>query len=217
MDPVSLTVALAPLALYFLFLGALNLRHRPQVISGSVDAALLAAALLGLLIVGPMNLFLPADAAHRFGPFVWSLLVAFYALCTILYVLVARPRLVIFNAPLDKVRETLSEVAMKLDSGAKIAGDAVQLPSFGVQLHLDCVQPMRSVTLKATGDRQSHSGWSRLHRELSAALRNVEVSPNPRGFSFVAIGLVMLGWPVSQLAQLPLQTIAKQLGDMLRK
>jgi hypothetical protein len=111
----------------------------------------------------------------------------------------------------------LNEVAMKLDSGAKIAGDAIQLPSLGVQLHLDSVPPMRSVTLKATGDRQSHSSWGRLHRELSAALRNVEVAPNPRGFSFVAIGLVMLGWPLSQLAQLPLQTIAKQLGDMLRR
>jgi hypothetical protein len=216
MDPVSLTIALFPLAIYLLLLGALNLSHRPHVIPGSIDAATLATGVLGLIIVGPMNLFLPDAAANRFGPFVWSLLVVFYALCVTLYVLIARPRLVVFNVPFEKLREILHELAAKLDSGAKVAGDAVVLPSLGVQLHLDSVPAMRSATLKATGDRQSHSGWSRLQRELNSALKSVEVTPNPRGFSFVAAALVLLGWPLSQLAQMPSNLIAQRLSDMLR-
>ncbi|MCC7085276.1 MAG: hypothetical protein IT427_09745 [Pirellulales bacterium] len=216
MDAVSLTIALAPLALYLLLLGALNLGRRPRVVSGGVDATWLAAGLAGLLIVGPMNLFLPADAADRFGPFVWLLAVAFYALCTVFYVLVARPRLVVFNMPLESLRVALAEVSMKLDEGAKIVGDAVQLPSLEVQLHLDGVTAMRSATLMATGERQSHAGWRRLHHALKTALRNFEVTPNPRGFSFVAVGLALLGWPLLQLARLPTDTIAQRLSDLLR-
>jgi hypothetical protein len=216
MDAVSLTIALVPLAFYLFVIGALNLGRRPRAITGSIDVALLAAALLGLVIVGPMNLFLPEAAAMRFGPFVWSLLVGFYSLCVLLCVLVARPRLVIFNVPLDTLREILPGVATKLDDGATFAGDALQLPNYGVQLHLDAMPTMRSVTLKAIGDRQSHSGWKRLQGELKAALRAVEVTPNPRGFSFVAIGLVLLAWPVLQLLQMPSNLIAQRLSEILR-
>lgn len=216
MDPVSLTIALVPLAIYLLLLGALNLGRRPHVIPGGLDVATLAAGLLGLVIVGPMNLFLPDPSGEKFGQFVWPLLVVFYALCVTLYVLLARPRLIVFNVPFETLRDVLLQIAVKLDSGAKVAGDAVHLPSLGVQFHLDSVPTMRSATLKATGDRQSHSGWSRLQRELESALKGVEVSPNPRGFSFVAIALVLLGWPLLQLAQMPSNLISQRLNDILR-
>ena len=52
MDPVPLAIAFGPLALYLLLMGAINLGRRPRVISGARDAAMLAIALSGLLIVG---------------------------------------------------------------------------------------------------------------------------------------------------------------------
>lgn len=216
MESVPLTIAVAPLAVYLLALAAMNLGRRPRVLSGSEDAALLSAALLGLVIVGPMNLFLPEAAAARFGPFVWWMMIAFYGLCVLLYLLVARPRLVVFNAPLEPVRSTLVAIATKLDSSATLTGDVLSLPGLGIQLHVDSTTPMRTMTLAAIGDRQSHAGWARLKRELQRSLKSVEVSPNPRGFSLLAAGLVMLVWPIFQLVQMPRNLIAQQLVDMLR-
>ena len=216
MDPVSLTIAFLPLALYLLLLAAINLGRRPRVLSGGEDAALLCMGLLGMVIVGPMNLFLPDAAATRFGPYVWWLLIAFYGLCVLLYLLVSRPRLVVFNVPLERLRETLVAVAARVDSSAVVTGDALVMPNLGMQLHLEPSTSMRTVTLVAIGDRQSLAGWSRLKRELRRELRSVEVSPNPRGFSFVAVGLLMLVWPIYQLVQMPRNLIAQQLVDMLR-
>jgi hypothetical protein len=85
-----------------------------------------------------------------------------------------------------------------------------------VQLHLDMTPNMRNVTLVATGDQQSQSGWNRLHRELARALREVEMLPNPRGFTFLTIGILLAGWPIVQLLQTPSHLVAQQLRDMLR-
>lgn len=216
MDPVALTIALGPLAVYLLWLGAINLRRRALVVTGTVDVAWLAAAVSGLVVVGPMNLFLPEAAGRRFGPLAWPLLVAFYALCVVLYVLVARPRLVIFNLPPEQLRPLLESLVCRLDSEARAAGDAMQLPQLGVQLHLEAAMAMRNVSLVATGDRQSHSGWKRLERELRAALAAVEVAPNPRGFTLLAVGLVLVGWPLVELLSTPSHVVAQQLRDMLR-
>jgi len=216
MDPVPLTVACSPLALYLLWLGAINLRRRPLLMTGTVDVAALAAAVSGLVVIGPMNLFLPEAAGRRFGPLAWPLLLSFYALSVVLYVLVARPRLVIFNLPPEQLRPLLESLVCRLDSDARLAGDAMQLPQLGVQLHLESAMSMRNISLIATGDRQSHSGWKRLERELRAALAAVEVAPNRRGFTFFAVGLLLAGWPLVELLRTPSHAVAQQLRDMLR-
>src|SRR4051812_131679 len=97
METIYLCVALGPLALYFLMLGLVNLSHRPLLVTGARDAAALGLALAGFVIVGPMQLFMPEQAATQFGPYVWLLMVSFYALCVSLWILLSRPRLVIYN------------------------------------------------------------------------------------------------------------------------
>jgi len=216
MDPVPLTVACVPLAIYLAWLGVINLRRRPLVTTGTIDVAGLAAAVSGLVAVGPMNLFLPEAAGRRFGPLAWPLLLAFYALCVVLYALVARPRLVIFNLSLEQLRPALEQLARRLDNDARFAGDAVQLPQLGIQFHLEAAMAMRNVSLVATGDRQSYSGWKRLERELKGTLAAVEVAPNPRGFTLLAGGLMLVGWPIAELLQTPSHAVAQQIHDMLR-
>ena len=144
----------------------INLRRRPVVTTGALDVAALAVAISGLLMIGPMNFFLPEAAGRRFGPYAWPLLMAFYALCVILYVLMARPRLVVFNLSAEQLRPILEALARRLDSETKSAGDALLLPQLGIQFHLDAAATMRNVSLVATGDRQSHSGWLRLAQRI---------------------------------------------------
>ncbi len=198
-NAAAFAIACVPLGFYLLGLGMINLRRRPLMLRGAVDAASLAAAVSGMIIVGPLNLFMPESGAIRYGPYVWALLALFYVLCVLLYILTARPRLVIFNVTRKQLWPVLEQVVRRLDSDARLAGDAVHLPQLVVQFHLESAAAMRSVSLVATGDQQSFSHWRRLHSELAAALENLEVPPNPRGFTLLAAGVLLLGWPLVQL------------------
>jgi hypothetical protein len=162
-----------------------------------------------------MTLFLPNAAAITFGPWVWLLLLIFYALCITLWILLARPRLIVYNATVDLLRPVLADVASRLDSTGRWAGDSLALPELGVQLHLDAYPPMRNVSLVAIGDRQSFTGWQRLQNELRAALRVTEVARNPRGFSFLAVGILMASWPLYLMIR-DGQAVATALKEMLR-
>src|SRR5690349_20902435 len=102
-DPLRLAIALVPLAAYFLLLALVNARRRPFVTTGGCDLAVLGAALSGMVLVGPIELFRPEAAAAEFGGYVWVFLIVFYWLCVWLAVLVARPRLVVYNITAEEL------------------------------------------------------------------------------------------------------------------
>ena len=216
MHSFSFCVAFGPLALYLVLLGLTNLRRRPLVVSGSRELVALGVALAGLLIVGPMQLFLPDATAQRFGLLVWPLLLAFYGLTLTLWALVARPRVVIFNIRGVELRPILEELARRLDSQAQWAGDSLSLPQLGVQLRLESFPSMRNVSLVANSDAQSFGGWRRLERSLRSVLANVEVGPNPRGVGMVLAGMLILTSMVYQAVADP-QAIAQGFFEMLHR
>jgi hypothetical protein len=216
MDPVPLAVAAVPMAIYLFALGLTNLRRTPRVVTGTREIVGLALAVSGLLIIGPINLLLPQGAVVRLGMLVWPLLITFYALCVVLCILIARPRLVIYNISLDQFRPVLEQSLRRLDSDTRFAGEAVQSTQLGLQFHLEVSGPTRNISLVSIGDQQSYSGWVRLFKELRATLATVEVPPNPRGFSFLAIAAFLIGWPTIQLLQLPHAQIAQKFWEMLR-
>lgn len=192
MDPFRMSLAVAPLALYGLMLGVMNVSRRPCLISGTRDFAALAIALMGLVIIGPMELLLPDAAANQLGSYgyVWLLMLAFYALSVLFLALIARPKLVVYNISLQELRETLEQLAAELDEEHSWAGDNLVLPNLGVQLHLDNFPPLRNVTLCSSGDRQSYLGWRTLEQELAERLHSVQVPANPWGVSLIAISLL---------------------------
>ncbi len=84
MDPLHLSLSLGPLGVYLVIVGAINLRRRPMLVSGTCDFAAITIALSGLVIAGPMELFMPQVALAQFGPYIWLLLISFYILCVAL-------------------------------------------------------------------------------------------------------------------------------------
>jgi hypothetical protein len=107
-------------------------------------------------------------------------------------VLLARPRLVIYNASVEEVHPKLAELAGRLDPAARWAGNNLSLPTLGVQLHLDSLDFMRNVSLVASGGRQNLDSWRRLARELGAPLATMRVKSNPRAVSFLLVSLGLL-------------------------
>src|SRR5437016_1778211 len=115
MDIFSACLGFGPLALFLICLGAVNLSGRPLVVSGTRETLALSLALAGLAVIGPMRLFMPQEAASHFGPLVWVLLAMFYLLAVTLSIMLGRPRLIVYNAPLDALRVVVARIASRLD------------------------------------------------------------------------------------------------------
>lgn len=215
MDPLHLSIALGPLAVYFLVLGLINISPRPFVTTGGRDFAALALAISGLVAAGPMELFFPERSAATFGWYVWVMLLALYFLIVVLICLTLRPRLVIYNITADELRELLNHSMLELDAQASWTGDTLMLPNLGVQAHLEPFSSVRNVQLVASGPRQSQSGWKRLELQTALLTRNVRMPRNVYGFSQLAFAALMLGTIVLYLARRP-DTVAQSLEEMLR-
>jgi len=215
MDPFRLCIAVGPLAVYFLILGFINLRRRPFLTTGATDLAAIGAAVTGLVVVGPMDLFMPEAAAMRFGSYVWLMLLAFYGLGVSLAVLLSRPRLVIYNISADELRPILADLVPTLDSDARWAGDSLALPHLGIQFHLECFVAMRNISLVAGGERQSFEGWRRFEAALSEHLAESRVAFNPRGVSQLGFAMIMLVACLVQCIGDP-QALAQGMREMLR-
>jgi hypothetical protein len=196
MEPFHQCLALGPVAIYLLLLGAINLSRRPLVVSGGRDAATLSLAMSGLIFVGPMALLFPESLAARFGPagtkYLWLMFVGLFALCLILMLLNLRPRLVIYNVSMDQLRPILAEVVARLDLEVRWAGDCLYLPGLGIQFHMEGMGWMRNVSLVSAGPKQDYHGWSRLDAELTLALRGVETPWNVAGLLMLSIGNVLV-------------------------
>ncbi len=214
MDTFSACLALGPLAIYLLLLGAINLSSRPLVVSGTRELIAFGLAMAGLVIVGPMQLFMPQEAAAQFGTMAWALLATFYVLCLTLAVMVTRPRLVVYNTSLDQMLPLLVELARQLDHDSVGAGRALSLPQMRVHLVVENFAPMHNVSLVATGAAQSTAGWRRLEAALRASLRDVPVGGRTHGFWLAVCGLMILLVLAFGVADDP-QTIARGLDRLL--
>lgn len=210
-----MAIALVPLAVYFALLGLINIARRPLLTTGARDTAAIGLAISGLIVAGPMELFLPEAAATRFGMYVWLFLIAFYALILTLIVLLLRPKLIIYNVQADQIRPALAEAVSRLDDQARWAGDCLVLPQVGVQLHVEPVGAMRVVQLIAVGPRQSDQGWKQLENELAKALKSRRGTANPHGYVFLGVGLSTLVIAAFQVIRHHAEVV-QALNDMLR-
>ncbi|WP_460185299.1 hypothetical protein [Thermopirellula anaerolimosa] len=192
MDVLRWFMAFAPVAIYLMIVGGLNLARRPVLLTGTQDRLLLGLSLVGLIIVGPMELFLPMAAYIYYGGAVWLILVILLALAVGLVILTAPPRLVVFNTAPHQLRAIVAETAIELDAAARWAGDCLVLPGLGIQLVLVASPGWRNVTLSAIGPHQDYLGWRTFGRALAGRLAATEVPPNPRGLVLVAAGLTLL-------------------------
>ena len=212
-DPLRLAIALVPLAAYCLVLGILNARRRPFLTSGGADLAALGAALTGLVLIGPIELFRPEQASAEFGSYVWLFLVVFYWLCLWLTALVARPRLVVYNISGDELRPILAETARIIDAQARWAGDSLSLPNLGVQLHVESFEIMRHVSLIASGEKQDLAGWRQLAGELFQRLEPLRVAPNPRALGIVLLAIALMSASIAHMLAHP-QLVAQAVEEI---
>jgi hypothetical protein len=212
-DPLRLAIAFVPLAAYCLVLGMINARRRPFLTSGGADLSALGAALTGLVLIGPIELFRPELASAEYGSYIWLFLLVFYWLCLWLVVLLARPRLVVYNISGEELRPLLAETARTIDPQARWAGDSLSLPTLGVQLHVESFEIMRHVSLVASGDKQDLAGWRRLSGELFQRLEPLTVASNPRALGLVLVAIGLMSASIAHMLAHP-QLVAQAVAEI---
>jgi hypothetical protein len=214
MDSLHFCIAIAPLSVYLLLLGLINLSGGPFVTTGGRDAAALGIGLAGMAIAGPMEMFMPHAAASRFGMWVWLMLLIFYSLCVSLAILLMRPRIVVYNVGSEQMRVVLGSLVTKLDREARWAGDSVALPTIGVHLHIEPFAAMRNVQLVSTGGEQSFEGWRLLEKELRAHFKSLRTTPNPYGYVLLIASAILAVFSATWIA-LDRQGASQALNDFL--
>jgi len=193
MDPLHFCIAIVPLAVYLLMIGYLNFGGRPFVTTGTRDAAALGIGLAGLVAAGPMILFFPESAASHFGNWVWVMLLCFYGLFVSMFVLMMRPRIVIYNITSEQLRPFLTSIAIELDPKSRWAGNSLLIPNRNVHLHMEPTNWLKNVQLTSGGNQQSFDGWRALESELSKRLKDYASGPNLIAFPLLitALGLAI--------------------------
>lgn len=187
-------IALLPLGCYLLGLAWAHLRRRPLAVSGVFDGVMLAAAVSGLAVVGPLALLVPVTGG---SPWSWPVLAFLFALCVAVCVLVSRPRMVVYNITVEQFRPLVAEVVSALDPAARWAGESAALPGRGFQLHIEGNGPLRTVSVVNVGERSSPEGWGEFTRRLRRAVRGLRVRRSPWGGLFACLGgglLVATTW-----------------------
>lgn len=213
MDPVRFAIAAIPLAAYLAVLAIVNMRSRPLVTTGANEIAALGLGLLGLVFVGPIELFRPELATVQFLNYIWFVLLAFYLLWIVLAAMIARPRLVVYNLTPAELRPLLTEAASNVDASCRWAADSLVLPKLGVQLHLDSFPLLRNTSLVSSGSEQNLVGWNKLGKQLRASLRSAKTTPNPPAFVLLLVAISLLVASEWRLAS-GQEQIAEAVGEL---
>lgn len=213
-DPFRVYVAVTPLALYLLVVGAAHFRRRPTLVSGARDWLALMLAAAGLLAVGPLELFLPEHAATRFGGVVWLLLVGLYALVMVLAVTGQRPQWVIYQVAPEEALEALQTACREAGEHFVLAGNTLYLPQADIELRIQAGRRWRTAVISAARIPPVEV-WRRLETGLAQALARVESPLTWIGPVLVTAALVLwvgAGW---RAVENPL-AFAKGCREMLR-
>ncbi len=178
----SLLLALLPLLAYLGLLGAIRASGIALVTTGGRDTAALAIAVVGLVAVGPAELFFPTMSATLMGPLVWLPLAVLYSLCVSLYILVQPQRLVVYGRSPDQIFDSVLRAAQKIDDLA--SGDPetlqIELPTIAAHLRLDGYRGHDPCQVVAFESNLAPRFWSMLLSGVREQVRHVPAStPRP--------------------------------------
>ncbi len=191
MDPLRFAIALMPLALYAIVMGLLRLRAQPTVLSAALDMLLLGMAAMGMVAIGPLELFFPRAAFALLGNWVWALLIGLYLFGILLCAISLSPRLIVYGIDADELRSQLQRLLLDHSIEADWLEDIVILPKLGIRASVESAGPFRISQLCSAGRLQNVAGWYALEKLLVTELKGSHRSSAPFGVLFLCIGLLL--------------------------
>ena len=191
-DLLRFAIALLPLAAYANVLGLLRLRACPTVLSGAMDLILLGFAVIGLIAIGPIELFFPRAAYSLLGGWVWIILISLYLFVLMLLALNSTPKLVVYGLDRTALREQVCDLLQTEQIRSEWMGDLLELPELGVRACIE--QAGRGVSqIHSTGKQQNLTGWFTLERLLVNKLASTRIRQLPLAVLWLNVSFVLFG------------------------
>jgi len=193
LDLLRFAIALLPLAAYANVLGLLRLRAKPTVLSGAMDILLLGLAAVGLVAIGPIELFFPRAAYSLLGSWVWVVLIALYVFVVMLIAMNSTPRLIVYGLDSQALRELLRHTLDEQQIRADWLGDLVELPELGIRACVEPASRSQVSQIQAAGKQQNLSGWLTLERLLVDKAAGLRATDRSQAAVWLAISFVLFG------------------------
>lgn len=206
-SPIPFAIAIVPVAMYLIMIGMFRMRRRPLVTTGWRDMAALGIAIVGLVAVGPMQLFFPTYAAARFSGWVWAMLLALYILSLLLVVLSCRPRLMVYGQGQETFFQSLLTAALRIDAHAQWHGQILSLPTVGLQLAYEPSGVRGVQQAVSVSNVESIDAWMQLERELVSVCAGIPAERGSAGWWLMIFGAGLIAISVSLIAQQPAQSM----------
>jgi hypothetical protein len=214
-EAFPLAIALGPLSVYLIVMGWLRCLRRPMVVTGSREHLTLAMALVGFVIIGPLELFFPRNALMLYGWLAWIMMLMLYLLSVLLWMLNSRPRLFVYGMDVHELQAQLRILLPHMDSQTQWLGDTFRSPQLGISALVENGGPGRISQVVALSHRQSLQGWVALERALVQRTQSITIDTRPIGTSLIGVGLGLLGLAFFFVLKDPAAT-AQAMRDMLR-
>ena len=196
--PLHIATVVVPVAVYFLILGLLNTRRRPQLLTGRRDFALLVVALAPIFVLPALNYV---------GVSLVSVSLALGAVVAVIRVL-APPRgtWVIYNIPLAEARAAVESALAGMDLEIVPIERGWQIENPRAKVELGGFSLLQNVSVRIRGGDEQLT--RRFERRLSGAISCVQCEPRPVA---VMMLLVATGMLVA-----PLAMVGREAGEIVR-
>lgn len=214
MPPVHLAIAVVPVAVYFILIGALRLRTRPMVTTGWRDMLTLGIAASGFVAIGPMRLFFPSQAANLWQGWVWLALFALYLLALVMVLLSSKPRLISYGLDELQFRTALLQAAKEVDPEASWNAGVLSLPVSDIQLAVDPSGAARVHQVVHVGLLHNLKDWIKLERAFAKSCAQLVCPRSAAGWPFVIGGALLLAFAFQPMLSDPGDALA-QLREFL--
>jgi hypothetical protein len=197
---LQVALAVGPLAAYFLMLGALQVSRHPTVLPGPVDFALLASALGGLVVFGPVGWVL-TDSLFP-GPSLWArlALLSGYVLMILIWAPRFGRRLVVYSIDHDTLADALREAVEQLGPDTRFEPTVRGFEDhvLGRGLHLEAGRWLRTGVVEAYG-RKPDDLLSELGPLLRRHFGHAPMHRSPLAVVWFGLGILTLVSPFAAL------------------
>ncbi len=200
--PLHLATIVAPVAGYFLILGLLNSRSRPQMLRGRNDFALLVGA-LSPLFLAPAWPLLAGSPVRIF--------VAGIAVLAGIWAVAPRgASWVIYNISLPAATRLVERTLQRMGlNPERIRRGEFHLADENITLRITSFALLRNVSVRVEGDAKATKALGgRLEYALDAALAEVPAETSPMAMAMLLAATAML--------VVPLALVSRQAGEIVR-
>lgn len=191
MDYVRYAIALGPIGLYWVLIGYLYQRSHPMLINAAQDTLLFGLGVVGLMVIGPLELFFPNAAYSLLGAWTWFFLLCLYAFIVLFIALNRRPQWTLYGSNAEGLRGILSRVLEEQNIEHSWEDTILLVPELGIRAIVEPANVTdRAAQLTRCGRAQDIVGWYRLEKWVTEQLQSTPSAHG--GVVWIVMGTAMI-------------------------